>query len=97
MRVLRFPAGSRTTERGIGAHTDYGLLVIAAQDEVGGLHAGLLPRAALRRPDPSAAAPPRRRFGHPLRGALHPDVHALLWFRSSRPPCGRGRRRRARS
>lgn len=37
MRVLRFPAASRTTERGIGAHTDYGLLVIAAQDEVGGL------------------------------------------------------------
>ncbi|MCX5380014.1 2-oxoglutarate and iron-dependent oxygenase domain-containing protein [Streptomyces sp. NBC_00091] len=38
MRVLRFPAASRTTERGIGAHTDYGLLVIAAQDEVGGLY-----------------------------------------------------------
>jgi len=37
MRVLRFPARSATTERGIGAHTDYGLLVIAAQDEVGGL------------------------------------------------------------
>lgn len=38
MRVLRFPARSTTTERGIGAHTDYGLLVIAAQDEVGGLY-----------------------------------------------------------
>jgi isopenicillin N synthase-like dioxygenase len=38
MRVLRFPARSATTERGIGAHTDYGLLVIAAQDDVGGLY-----------------------------------------------------------
>jgi isopenicillin N synthase-like dioxygenase len=38
MRVLRFPAGSPRTSRGIGAHTDYGLLVIAAQDEVGGLY-----------------------------------------------------------
>ncbi|MCM1966004.1 2-oxoglutarate and iron-dependent oxygenase domain-containing protein [Streptomyces sp. G1] len=38
MRVLRFPAAERTAERGIGAHTDYGLLVIAAQDEVGGLY-----------------------------------------------------------
>ncbi|MFI5865100.1 2-oxoglutarate and iron-dependent oxygenase domain-containing protein [Streptomyces sp. NPDC051546] len=37
MRVLRFPTAGRTPERGIGAHTDYGLLVIAAQDEVGGL------------------------------------------------------------
>jgi isopenicillin N synthase-like dioxygenase len=38
MRVLRFPAESSGTSRGIGAHTDYGLLVIAAQDEVGGLY-----------------------------------------------------------
>ncbi|AGC47200.1 2OG-Fe(II) oxygenase [Myxococcus stipitatus DSM 14675] len=38
MRVLRFPARSPTTTRGIGAHTDYGLLVIAAQDDVGGLY-----------------------------------------------------------
>jgi isopenicillin N synthase-like dioxygenase len=38
MRVLRFPAQSEHTARGIGAHTDYGLLVIAAQDEVGGLY-----------------------------------------------------------
>lgn len=38
MRVLRFPARSAHTSRGIGAHTDYGLLVIAAQDDVGGLH-----------------------------------------------------------
>jgi isopenicillin N synthase-like dioxygenase len=38
MRVLRFPTGSAKTARGIGAHTDYGLLVIAAQDEVGGLY-----------------------------------------------------------
>jgi isopenicillin N synthase-like dioxygenase len=38
MRVLRFPPADATSERGIGAHTDYGLLVIAAQDEVGGLY-----------------------------------------------------------
>ncbi len=38
MRVLRFPRMSATTDRGIGAHTDYGLLVIAAQDDVGGLY-----------------------------------------------------------
>lgn len=38
MRVLRFPATSEHTSRGIGAHTDYGLLVIAAQDDVGGLY-----------------------------------------------------------
>jgi isopenicillin N synthase-like dioxygenase len=38
MRVLRFPTASRETARGIGAHTDYGLLVIAAQDDVGGLY-----------------------------------------------------------
>jgi len=38
MRVLRFPARSEHTSRGIGAHTDYGLLVLAAQDDVGGLY-----------------------------------------------------------
>jgi 2-oxoglutarate dioxygenase / 2-oxoglutarate/L-arginine monooxygenase/decarboxylase len=38
MRVLRFPTASSSTARGIGAHTDYGLLVIAAQDDVGGLY-----------------------------------------------------------
>lgn len=38
MRVLRFPAESSSTSRGIGAHTDYGLLVIASQDDVGGLY-----------------------------------------------------------
>jgi isopenicillin N synthase-like dioxygenase len=38
MRVLRFPAVSSKSARGIGAHTDYGLLVIAAQDDVGGLY-----------------------------------------------------------
>jgi isopenicillin N synthase-like dioxygenase len=52
MRVLRFPARSECSERagrprrarsehagqGTGPHTDHGLLVIAAQDEVGGLH-----------------------------------------------------------
>lgn len=42
MRILRFPQVNRTNGkgkagRGIGSHTDYGLLVIAAQDEVGGL------------------------------------------------------------
>jgi isopenicillin N synthase-like dioxygenase len=37
MRVLRFPARDAHTTRGIGAHTDYGLLVIATQDDVGGL------------------------------------------------------------
>ncbi|MEV8532433.1 2-oxoglutarate and iron-dependent oxygenase domain-containing protein [Streptomyces sp. NPDC051211] len=38
MRVLRFPPRTAGLERGIGSHTDYGLLVIAAQDEVGGLY-----------------------------------------------------------
>jgi len=38
MRVLRFPARSQHATRGIGAHTDYGMLVIAAQDDVGGLY-----------------------------------------------------------
>ncbi|MFF1723663.1 isopenicillin N synthase family dioxygenase [Streptomyces sviceus] len=38
MRVLRFPPADARSERGIGAHTDYGLLVIAAQDDVGGLY-----------------------------------------------------------
>jgi 2-oxoglutarate dioxygenase / 2-oxoglutarate/L-arginine monooxygenase/decarboxylase len=38
MRVLRFPSASRETARGVGAHTDYGLLVIVAQDDVGGLY-----------------------------------------------------------
>jgi isopenicillin N synthase-like dioxygenase len=38
MRVLRFPTVSSKAARGIGAHTDYGLLVIAAQDDVGGLY-----------------------------------------------------------
>lgn len=38
MRVLRFPTVSSQSARGIGAHTDYGLLVIAAQDDVGGLY-----------------------------------------------------------
>ncbi|GAB0132776.1 hypothetical protein EsDP_00001202 [Epichloe bromicola] len=41
MRALRFPSRDRTNGkgaagRGIGSHTDYGLLVMAAQDEVGG-------------------------------------------------------------
>ncbi|CCE32144.1 probable ethylene-forming enzyme [Claviceps purpurea 20.1] len=42
MRVLRFPSRNGTNGkgkpgRGIGAHRDYGLLVMAAQDDVGGL------------------------------------------------------------
>jgi isopenicillin N synthase-like dioxygenase len=42
LRVLRFPAGPHLPSRpdpshGIGSHTDYGLLIIAVQDEVGGL------------------------------------------------------------
>ncbi|TKX19899.1 2-oxoglutarate-dependent dioxygenase-like protein 2 [Elsinoe australis] len=42
MRILRFPETHNTNGkgkegRGIGSHTDYGLLVIAAQDAVGGL------------------------------------------------------------
>ncbi|CAG8075490.1 unnamed protein product [Penicillium nalgiovense] len=41
LRTLRFPQNNRTNGRGkegrgIGSHTDYGLLVIAGQDEVGG-------------------------------------------------------------
>lgn len=39
LRVLRFPKETPENEgRGIGAHTDYGLLVIASQDDVGGLY-----------------------------------------------------------
>jgi isopenicillin N synthase-like dioxygenase len=42
MRILRFPHVDKTNGkgkagRGIGSHTDYGLLVLAAQDHVGGL------------------------------------------------------------
>lgn len=42
MRVLRFPQVNNTNGkgkagRGIGSHTDYGLLVLAGQDDVGGL------------------------------------------------------------
>lgn len=42
MRILRFPHVNKTNGkgkqgRGIGSHTDYGLLVIAGQDHVGGL------------------------------------------------------------
>jgi 2-oxoglutarate dioxygenase / 2-oxoglutarate/L-arginine monooxygenase/decarboxylase len=38
MRVLRFPPVSARSARGIGAHTDYGMLVIAAQEDVAGLY-----------------------------------------------------------
>ncbi|KAH8894156.1 2OG-Fe(II) oxygenase [Thozetella sp. PMI_491] len=42
MRMLRFPAthmtnGKGENGRGIGSHTDYGMLVMASQDDVGGL------------------------------------------------------------
>ncbi|UPX12675.1 uncharacterized protein EKO05_0003215 [Ascochyta rabiei] len=42
LRILRFPKtgdenGKGMKGRGIGSHTDYGLLVLAAQDDVGGL------------------------------------------------------------
>ncbi len=42
LTIHRFPAVNNTNGkgkrgRGIGSHTDYGLLVIAAQDDVGGL------------------------------------------------------------
>ncbi|KAF5540831.1 ethylene-forming enzyme [Fusarium mexicanum] len=45
LRILRFPAINNTNGkgkegRGIGSHTDYGLLVIAAADDVGGNAAG---------------------------------------------------------
>jgi isopenicillin N synthase-like dioxygenase len=38
MRVLRFPDRYEQSGHGIGSHTDYGLLVIAVQDDVGGLY-----------------------------------------------------------
>ena len=42
MRILRFPHVDQTNGkgqlgRGIGSHTDYGLLVLASQDQIGGL------------------------------------------------------------
>jgi isopenicillin N synthase-like dioxygenase len=37
LHALRLPPASGRSSRGIGSHTDYGLLVIGAQDEVGGL------------------------------------------------------------
>ncbi|KAL5601451.1 hypothetical protein BROUX41_002562 [Berkeleyomyces rouxiae] len=42
LRVLRFPQNNKTngkgkSGRGIGSHTDYGMLVIASQNNVGGL------------------------------------------------------------
>ncbi|KAI9659862.1 MAG: hypothetical protein M1821_001214 [Bathelium mastoideum] len=42
MRVLRFPqvhqsSGNGRIGRGIGSHTDYGFLVLASQDDIGGL------------------------------------------------------------
>jgi isopenicillin N synthase-like dioxygenase len=38
MRVLRFQSAIAESARGIGAHTDYGLLVIAAQTDAPGLY-----------------------------------------------------------
>lgn len=59
MRVLRFPKKTEKTARGIGAHTDYGLLVIAAQDDVGGLYVRPPVEGEVRRrnwrPDESSA------------------------------------------
>jgi isopenicillin N synthase-like dioxygenase len=59
MRVLRFPRKTEKTARGIGAHTDYGLLVIAAQDDVGGLYVRPPVEGELRKrnwlPDESSA------------------------------------------
>lgn len=37
MRVLKFCEKSKSELKGIGSHTDYGMLVLAAQDHVGGL------------------------------------------------------------
>lgn len=37
MRVLKFCERSKSELKGIGSHTDYGMLVLAAQDHVGGL------------------------------------------------------------
>ncbi|KAH0564951.1 hypothetical protein GP486_001659 [Trichoglossum hirsutum] len=37
MRNLRYPGTNDSAETGVGEHTDYGLLVIVSQDEVGGL------------------------------------------------------------
>jgi isopenicillin N synthase-like dioxygenase len=62
MRVLRFPARNATNGkgregRGIGSHTDYGLLVIAAQDEVGGeSHQGEVVECDADRPQVSSFA-----------------------------------------
>jgi isopenicillin N synthase-like dioxygenase len=53
LRVLRFPPHDGSVRGrppyGIGAHTDYGLLIIAVQDEVGGL--------SIRPPVPGEARP----------------------------------------
>ncbi|WP_117210048.1 isopenicillin N synthase family dioxygenase [Allorhizocola rhizosphaerae] len=38
LRALRYPRLSEHTTRGLGTHTDYGLLVMVAQDGIGGLH-----------------------------------------------------------
>ncbi|WP_157246697.1 2-oxoglutarate and iron-dependent oxygenase domain-containing protein [Nonomuraea typhae] len=38
LRAVRFPPRIGRGTRGIGAHTDYGLLVITTQDEVGGMY-----------------------------------------------------------
>lgn len=37
LHAMRLPAASWQTARGIGSHTDYGLLAIGAQDQAGGL------------------------------------------------------------
>jgi isopenicillin N synthase-like dioxygenase len=37
-RILRFPNNKAENAYGIHSHTDYGLVVIASQDDVGGLY-----------------------------------------------------------
>jgi isopenicillin N synthase-like dioxygenase len=37
LRALRYPAATARNVRGMGAHTDYGMLVIVVQDAVGGM------------------------------------------------------------
>nr|VFJ88583.1 MAG: Isopenicillin N synthase [Candidatus Kentron sp. H]VFJ90676.1 MAG: Isopenicillin N synthase [Candidatus Kentron sp. H]VFJ96839.1 MAG: Isopenicillin N synthase [Candidatus Kentron sp. H] len=38
LRALRYPVASQESNRGLGAHTDYGLIVITDEDDVGGLY-----------------------------------------------------------
>nr|VFK18546.1 MAG: Isopenicillin N synthase [Candidatus Kentron sp. LPFa] len=38
LRALRYPVASQESRHGLGAHTDYGLIVITDEDNVGGLY-----------------------------------------------------------